>query len=141
MQSPSPVGNRLLVVEDSDVTRECLTAVLRQAGYAVRQAGDGREALNRLWEDPPPDLIVLDMLLPVLDGWHFLEQLKADARLAAVPIVVTTATVLSQEWAATHGCAGFLRKPFEPEDLLAEVRRCLDAAMPADTHPVAGGRR
>ena len=64
--------------------------------------------------------------MPVLDGWHFLDRLKKSPH-GSVPVVVTTGTILSREWAAAHGCAGFLKKPVEEADLLAEFRRCLAA--------------
>jgi CheY-like chemotaxis protein len=87
-------------------------------------AANGEEALRLLAAGPAPDLILLDMLMPVLDGWHFLERLRQEA--TRPPVVVTTAAgVLSREWAEAHGCAGFVRKPVETDELLAEVRRCL----------------
>jgi CheY-like chemotaxis protein len=114
----------LLVVEDNAILRKGLAAVLREEGFAVVTAANGREALDWLREDPPPDLILLDMLLPVLDGWRFLELLKEGP--ASVPVIVTTEVAnLSPEWAAAHGCAGFLHKPLDVGMLLAEVRRCL----------------
>jgi CheY-like chemotaxis protein len=82
---------------------------------------DGQAALYLLAASPPPDLILLDMLMPVLDGWHFLNLLPQPH----VPVVIATGTILTLEWADSHGCAGFLRKPIETEELLAEVRRCL----------------
>jgi CheY-like chemotaxis protein len=63
--------------------------------------------------------------MPVLDGWHFLEQLRRGPQLPPAPIVITTATNLTREWAESHGCQGCLRKPIEPEALLDEVQRCL----------------
>jgi CheY-like chemotaxis protein len=73
---------------------------------------------------PAPDLILLDMLMPELDGWHFLDWFQGPAG-GAVPVVVMTGTILTREWAATHGCAGFLKKPFDAAQLVAEVRRVL----------------
>jgi CheY-like chemotaxis protein len=113
----------VLVVEDEDAIRTLLATPLRQQGYVVRTAQHGQEALDLLASAPPPDLILLDTLMPVMDGWHFLERLRA-GRHRSVPVVVITGGVLGREWAAAHGCAGFLRKPFDAEDLLAEVRRC-----------------
>jgi CheY-like chemotaxis protein len=66
----------LLVVEDNDVSREGLAVVLRRAGYRVVPAANGAEPRRLLWGGPPVDHILLDMLMPVLDGWRFLEQLK-----------------------------------------------------------------
>jgi CheY-like chemotaxis protein len=71
-----------------------------------------------------PDLILLDMLMPVLDGWRFLQQVKAK-NIPSVPIIVVTATVLTREWAEDHGCRGFIAKPIIPDELLKEVQRCL----------------
>ena len=114
----------VLVVEDEDTTRTLLAALLRQHGYAALTAPNGQEALHVLASTAPPDLILLDMLMPVMDGWHFLDRLRA-SRHGSIPVVVVTGGVLGREWAAAHGCAGFLKKPFDAEDLLAEVRRCL----------------
>ncbi len=118
-----PARHTVLVVEDNEAAREGLAATLRRAGYGVETAAHGGEALERLRSGNPPDLILLDMLLPVLDGWHVLEELRRAG--PHPPVLVTSATFLSREWARDHGCAGFLRKPVEEEDLLAEVRRCL----------------
>jgi CheY-like chemotaxis protein len=115
----------ILVVEDNDLTREGLATLLNQEGYRVALAEDGEEALNHLRGGARPDLILLDMLMPVLDGWHFLERLRPLRRPPALPIVITTATNLTREWAEAHDCQGCLRKPIEPERLLEEVRRCL----------------
>ena len=122
---PAAPGPRtLLVVEDNDVSREGLAVVLRRAGYHVVPAANGEEALRLLRAGPPPDLILLDMLMPVLDGWHVLERLQQES--TRPPVILTTAAgVLSREWAEAHGCAGFLRKPVETGQLLDEVRRCL----------------
>jgi CheY-like chemotaxis protein len=116
---------KLLVVEDNPIVREGLEVVLRREGYAVVHASDGEEALSYLRTHSRPDLIILDMLLPVLDGWHFLEQLRKGGQ--DIPVVITTAINLTLQWANDHGCRGFLKKPIEADELLAEVRRCLPA--------------
>jgi CheY-like chemotaxis protein len=126
--SPDQPSPTILVVEDNDVAREGLAADLRRAGYAVATAADGAQALEALRAGPPPGLILLDMLMPVLDGWHFLGRLRQDG--PHPPVVVTTGTaVVGREWAQDHGCAGFLRKPVGAEDLLEEVRRCLGTVV------------
>jgi CheY-like chemotaxis protein len=119
-EDPRPT---ILIVEDDRDTRLAVAFALEQAGYRVEEAADGQAALGALRSGSPPGLILLDMMLPVLDGWHFLQRLRAGGALP--PILVTTATTLTRGWAEDHGCAGFLRKPVEAEDLLAEVRRCL----------------
>ena len=125
MAAPPSPGKLLLLVEDDDTARNGLSALLLQAGYAVAAAANGQEAIDLLRNGPIPDLILLDMLMPVLDGWHFLRQLKALPFLAAVPIVVVTGTILTPEWADAHGCCGILHKPIDPEAMLEEVQRCV----------------
>jgi CheY-like chemotaxis protein len=115
----------ILVVEDDAATRGWMDATLRGQGYNVVTATDGREAMDRLRADPAPDLILLDMLLPVLDGWHLLGQVRGLLGGRSVPIIVVTGTILTREWAEQHGCAGFLRKPCDEAALLGEVGRCL----------------
>jgi CheY-like chemotaxis protein len=115
----------VLVVEDNDATREVL-ALLGREGYEVILAVNGEEALEHLRAGPRPDLILLDMLMPVLDGWHFLGRLRQQGPQPPPPILVVTSTILTRQWAEGHGCCGFIRKPIEPEALLEEVRRCLE---------------
>lgn len=107
------------------ILRGDLCRILQQEGYGVTLAANGQEALIRLRSGPRPDLILLDMLMPVLDGWHFLEKFQKEGPTPPVPVLVTTGTNLTSEWAESKGCQGFLRKPVSPESLLAEVRRCL----------------
>src|SRR4051812_34834241 len=116
----------LLVVEDNDEAREGLARFLRGHGYQVVLAADGEQALSCLRCSPRPDLILLDMLLPVLDGWHFLERVRQQQQggQPPVPVVITTGTNLTREWALDHGCQGFIRKPIDTDRLLDEVRRC-----------------
>jgi CheY-like chemotaxis protein len=123
MASATQPAKTLLVVEDNDVAREGAAAVLRKAGYRVALAANGRDGLDYLRSHPVPDLVILDMLMPVLDGWQVLGRLNREG--PAVPVLVATGTILTREWAESHGCCGFLRKPFEGDALLAEVRRCL----------------
>jgi two-component system response regulator MprA len=125
MSSDTPADGTLLLVEDNEVMREGLTVVLRHAGYAVTLAANGQEALSALRGGVRPDLILLDMLVPVVDGWRFLEQRRRQPALLAIPVVILTGLgVASPEWATALGAAGLLRKPVETEELLREVRRC-----------------
>src|SRR5436309_3364601 len=84
-------------------------------------AANGEEALKHLGAGPRRDLILLDMLMPVLDGWHFLEALQGEGRPPPVPVVITTGTIPNREWAESHGCRGFLRKLIDTGPLLEEV--------------------
>jgi len=114
----------VLVVEDSAVAREGLAAILRREGYDVTTASDGRVALDLLAAGLRPGVVLLDMLMPVLDGWRLLELLKGVPG-GSPPVIVTTGTILTREWAESNGCAGFIKKPIEEEALLAELRRVL----------------
>ena len=121
-------GETILVAEDNAEEREGLAGVLRQRGYTVLTACDGAEALRLLQTGPAPGLILLDMLMPGCDGWQFLDRRQPSPALAAVPVVLTTGLgTANAEWAASLGAAGLLRKPFDVEALLAEVRRWLPA--------------
>jgi CheY-like chemotaxis protein len=115
-------------VEDNEVAGEGLAAILRRAGYEPVLAANGQEGLELLRSAPPPGLILLDMLMPVLDGWHFLERLKRQGPRPLPPIVIATGANLTLEWARDHGCQGFLKKPIDSEPLLDEVRHCLGQA-------------
>jgi len=118
-------GKILLLLEDDGATRQALAVLLRHAGYVVILAAHGREALDILRHAPPPNAVLLDLVMPVLDGEQFLRQLKALPFLAAIPILVVTGSILTPQWAQAHGCAGLLHKPIEPEVLLQEVQRCV----------------
>ena len=121
-------GETILVAEDNAVEREGLAVVLRQRGYTVLTARDGAEALKLLQAGPAPGLILLDMMMPGCDGWEFLDRRKPSPALASVPVVLVTGLPTADaEWAASLGAVGFLRKPFDVDALLAEVRRWLPA--------------
>jgi CheY-like chemotaxis protein len=119
---------KILLVEDDGPTRRSLASFLRGAGYDVAAVPDGQWALDFLSNHPAPSLILLDMLLPVLDGWHFLTEIKQMSKVRKTPILVITGTILTPEWAETHGCVGLLKKPIELDELLAEVSQCLALA-------------
>jgi CheY-like chemotaxis protein len=114
----------ILIVEDDTIVREGLAAILKRAGYRTLAAANGREALDRLREGPV-NLILLDMMLPVLNGWRLLERRRDHRALLAAPILIVTGFEDgSLEWAVALGAAGYLRKPVDVETLLAEVKRC-----------------
>ncbi len=121
-------GETILVAEDNPVERERLAVVLRQRGYTVLAASDGAEALKLLQAGPAPGLILLDMLRPGCDGWQFLHRRQPSPALAAVPVVLVTGVAeANDEWASALGAVGLLRKPWDVDALLGEVRRCLPA--------------
>lgn len=113
----------VLVVEDNAIAREGLAVILRHRGFAVTTAADGRAGRDAVTASRP-DVILLDMRLPDADGADFLDWLKGTPQ-ESVPVIVTTGSNLTREWAVAHGCAGFLKKPFDGDDLFAEIDRAL----------------
>jgi two-component system cell cycle sensor histidine kinase/response regulator CckA len=118
----------VLIVEDNAIIREGLSLILRRNGYGVTAEPNGHAALERLASGPRPDVILLDMLMPVLDGWQLLKLLKS-GRYADIPVIIATGTILTSEWAAMEGCQGFLKKPFEEHELLEALRSVLSSAV------------
>jgi two-component system, chemotaxis family, chemotaxis protein CheY len=116
------VGQRILVIDDDLPILELVREILEDIGYEVQATVDSTEALR--WLDAtPPDLIVLDMRMPVLDGWGFKQAL--DERGVDVPIVVMTAARNARRWAREVGAAGYLAKPFDIDDMVRIVERVL----------------
>jgi CheY-like chemotaxis protein len=121
-------GKTILVAEDDAIQREGLAAILGKEGYAVLTAANAEEGLSWLRSQPPPDLILLDMLMRRgHDGWHFLAERKAVPAAASIPIIIMTGIGAGDDWARSLGACGLIRKPVEVESLLAEIRRCLGA--------------
>jgi CheY-like chemotaxis protein len=108
---------RILVVEDDEDAREAMIALLQLKGYRAVPAGNGKEALDYLQRAPVPDLILLDLWMPVMDGWEFRQQQKLDPRLATVPVVVVTALSDRTDVDADE----IIIKPVDVEHLLTTV--------------------
>ncbi|HEX4462894.1 MAG TPA: response regulator [Polyangia bacterium] len=113
----------VLVIDDDVDIRDSIGDILELRGYRVARAANGREALERLKSGPPPCVILLDLMMPVLNGWEFREQQSRDARLAGVPVVVISGDGSTDEKAAKIGVSEFLRKPLELSAILDVVRR------------------
>jgi CheY-like chemotaxis protein len=134
MLSPTPLptkldalaGKTILIVDDSEIAREGLAAVLEREGAKPLLAANGREALELLESAlEPPDLILLDMLLPVMDGWQFMEKRRSSPTLASIPVVMVTALgAASWKWASSLGAVGLIRKPIEVEQLVRTIQYC-----------------
>jgi CheY-like chemotaxis protein len=106
----------VLVVDDDVALREIVAEAIEAAGYEVRQAENGREALDRMRRESPC-IVLLDLMMPVMDGWQVVDEMDADPALAAVPVCVVTAQ--SQVQPPRHAC--LLRKPIGLADLLRTV--------------------
>ncbi len=113
---------RILVVDDDRDLRELMVTILEREGHIVAQAGNGRDALRYLRGKALPHLIVLDLTMPVMDGWQLHRELQADPSLATIPVVVVSGWH-DGEAAVPVPASRFLRKPFDPTDLLALVAR------------------
>src|ERR1700754_3774619 len=122
----------VLVVEDYQDAREMYAAYLQFSGYRVAEAANGIEALEKTRE-LMPDIILMDLALPKMDGWEATRRLKADDRTKHIPIVALTGHALAgaSEGAKKAGCDSFVTKPCLPDDLVVEVRRMLGAARHA----------
>jgi CheY-like chemotaxis protein len=122
----SDVERRILLVEDNEDNRIVYATILRHHGFRVTEAFDGAEALAKV-DAERPDLVLLDISLPHIDGWEVSRQLRAQGTTRDIPIVALTAHALpgDRQRASDEGFDGYLAKPCEPRAVLAEVRRLL----------------
>ena len=121
---------KVFVVEDDSVAREAVAAILRGHGFDVQTAPDGQAALHLMSSGPPPDVIVLDMMMPNVDGWQFLRKFnQLDPHPRPWIIIASGAPAIGREWAADVGCGGFLRKPIDADELVDEMRRCVSQTV------------
>ena len=106
----------VMIVEDEPAIRGLLSMTLEQEDYRVETAADGREALEKV-RDHPPDAMLVDLSMPVMDGWTLIDTLGADATVGEIPVVAVSA---ADRYTAVgeHGVYAFLSKPFDVETLL-----------------------
>src|SRR5215471_17553696 len=119
-----PMSKLILIVEDDlDVSR-LLAEILEAEGYRTAIAANGREALDQLRKNSHyPDLILLDMMMPVMDGWKFREEQRKLPALASIPVLTVTADGDARGKAASIQAAGYVSKPLQIDGLLDEVER------------------
>jgi CheY-like chemotaxis protein len=122
--SPSSASPIVLVVDDDPDILEALSEILEAEGFQIRRARHGKEALERL-EPDPPQLILLDLMMPVMDGWEFAHQLRLRPGGLNIPIIVLSADRNVGPKAKEIGALGHLAKPFELNDLLNLVQKTL----------------
>jgi two-component system cell cycle response regulator DivK len=125
MNAPVPAP-LILIVEDFDDAREMYRDYLEFAGFRVETARDGREAIQKT-RRMNPDLVLMDLSLPGIDGWEATKLLKSDPATNKIPIVALSAHALATEGerARRAGCDGFIAKPCLPPDLIAEIAKYL----------------
>jgi signal transduction histidine kinase len=120
----SGMRRRILVVEDDPEILGALSGLLEEEGYDVQSVADARDALDRLRQGPAPELIILDLMMPGMDGWEFRTIQRADPILASIPVVAISADTSAK--AAAIDATSFLRKPFRFAELLSTVEKVID---------------
>jgi two-component system, cell cycle response regulator DivK len=126
MSGGNDMSKRILVVEDQPDNRQIIRDMLAPADYEITEAENGEEALAAIAKRRP-DLILMDIQLPIMDGYTATRRIKADPMLRSIPIIAVTSYVLSgeekQAWAA--GCDDYVPKPYSPRQLLPKIRHYL----------------
>jgi len=123
MASCGAMRGPVLIVEDEESTREMLGMFLETEGYVIAGASNGEEALAYLRQQTRPNLILLDLMMPVMDGWRFRRIQREDPTIASIPVVIVSAAGDVGQTAVALSAAGYLEKPVEPKHLLATIRR------------------
>jgi CheY-like chemotaxis protein len=121
----------LLIVEDEYAIAELLEMVLTDGGYRVMIAANGRQGLERLAQDAPPDLVISDFMMPVLDGARFLHAMRETEAHRNIPCIIMSSVPEASVRRHIDGYAGFIRKPFMLTDMVQLVARVLDTERQA----------
>ncbi len=121
-------GPLVLIVDDDERVREYVRVNLEMEGYAVREAGSADEGLGVL-EEVSPDLILLDVMMPKVDGWEMLRRVQERHGVGAIPVVMFSGKVNeeSAQEATARGAQGFVGKPFDPQQLIDQAKQLLPA--------------
>lgn len=131
-----PARKLILVVDDDPDIRELLLQVLLDEGYRAAGASNGREALDYLRRSDLPSLILLDLMMPVMNGWQFRDEQRLDPRLGAIPVVVISANSNVRRDAATLLADDYMNKPLDLQRLFAAIER--HGVPSAVKPPIAG---
>jgi DNA-binding response OmpR family regulator len=125
-----PQGKRaILIVDDEEDVLDLLQLVFETAGFATRRASNGKMAVASAYEDPP-DIILLDVMMPEMDGWQVLRVLKGDERTQRIPVVMLSARSERRDKmiGLQEGAEGYIGKPFSPAEVVREVQNLLERA-------------
>ena len=125
-QTAEPTGPLVLIVDDDDGVRSMVRANLELEGYAVREAGSAEEGLALL-EERMPDLILLDVMMPQMDGWEMLSRVQERHGVGAIPVIMFSGKVDERSFAdaKARGASGFLAKGFDPQQLVESTKQIL----------------
>ena len=120
------MSKRILVVEDQEDNRQILRDLLGSVGYVMTEAWDGEAGVAAATQQRP-DLILMDIQLPLMDGYEATRRIKADPELKKIPIIVVTSYALSGDDSKAHdaGCDAYITKPYSPRQLLAKIKEFL----------------
>lgn len=126
------MAQKILVVDDEENLANFICLALRRQGYKTVCAYDGDSALSLVYEEVP-DLVILDLMLPLMDGWEICRRVKSDAAIKHIPIIMLTARSSAEDavQGLDLGADDYMRKPFPLDELLARVRALLRRTMPA----------
>jgi CheY-like chemotaxis protein len=131
MENRPAQGRAVLLIEDDPDIREAIGDVLAEEGYTVAMADTGQQGLDRLRAEPLPDVILLDLMMPVMDGWKFREEQKQHPAWDAIPVIVLSAVGNTQERAESIGASGCLRKPLDIDELLDMLQKVMPRELVA----------
>jgi len=117
------VARKILVIEDDTFLARLLDLTLKRAGYESVIAGNGLAGMKHVRADPPPDLVLLDLMLPVMDGFEVLSQIRSDPKTADLPVIVVTgkAQATDRQLALQLGANDYITKPYRPQNIVARI--------------------
>jgi excisionase family DNA binding protein len=120
------VGPIVLIVDDDEKLREYVRVNLEMEGYTVREAGSAEEGL-RVLEETTPNLVLLDVMMPEVDGWEMLQRVQERHGIGTIPVIMFSGKVDEQavDEAASRGAQGFIGKPFNPQELIDQTKQLL----------------
>ena len=120
------MSKRILVVEDQPDNRQIIRDMLAASDYQITEAENGQEALAVIAKERP-DLILMDIQLPVMDGYEATRQIKANPALRSIPIIAVTSHALNgeEQTARAAGCDDYVPEPYSPRQLLAKIQHCM----------------
>ena len=119
-------GPLVLIVDDDERLRQYVRANLELEGYTVREAASAEAGLEAL-EEQAPDLILLDVMMPKVDGWEMLRRVREGHGVDSIPVIMFSGKIESAEEAAVEGAQGFIGKPFDPQQLIESTKQLLPA--------------
>lgn len=128
----------ILTVEDDQAIREAIAEVLGYAGYTVSTACNGQDALDQLNNGLKPDAILLDLMMPIMDGWQFIEEVNNDLKYADIPIIIVSAVASKDKVRADRpNIKELIKKPIVIDQLLKTVKEVCDGSYQSDQSAMA----